>query len=278
MGKPVMPSADAVYHVKALLPDGDGTLCGGALASMREASLCPPHLVRHFEYAYGDVDIFHPSMTSLAMNARTLVSAGCKPATKQDARTLRKWRKRDTGGWKTNSVKLVTPLEVEVNLVYKTIDKHPLRTSLEQVASFDFSNLGVSIDVATGNMYDLGDYFWPEGQDREYRMFPDREEQWTNAEIGQFTGVRQADRYARNVDRRYDLRAAKAPLVLGYRTTAEHYLDQDDDELQATALLYIGLADLIEKDEIDALLRIYEGLNRHSKVQSLNEAMKKVRP
>jgi len=273
MTRPVMPAAEAIDSLKKPLKGRRGAILGGATAAEREAAVDPD-----FDYAYSDVDIFHPSMESLSINLSTLLNAGAVPLDNKDERTLRKWERRGTNGWKTNSIRVVTHQGVEVNLVYKTIDKHPLRTPLEQVASFDFSMLGVSYDLRTWERRDLGTYFWPEGQDHKYCLFEDREEQWLNAEVGIFTGLRQADRYARYVARGYDLEAAVTPLVQGYRVTGLHYMGQDNEELQLTGDTYLSLAQLIEDHDIDGLLHAYKGLNHHSKVQSLSTALKDLKP
>ena len=273
MARPVMPAAEAIDSLKKPLKGRRGAILGGATAAEREAAVDPD-----FDYAYSDVDIFHPSMESLSINLSILLNAGAAPLEHKDLRILRKWERRGTNGWKTNSIRVVTNQKVEVNLVYKTIDKHPLRTPLEQVQSFDFSMLGVSYDLRTWERRDLGTYFWPDGQDNKYCLFEDREEQWLNAEVGIFTGLRQADRYARYVERGYNLDAAVTPLVQGYRTTGPHYLEQYDKELLLTGDTYLNLAQLIEDHDIDGLRQAYKELNPHAKVESLAAALKDLKP
>ena len=274
MSKPVMPAADAIDSLR-LLKGETGWIAGGAPAAERELELSGDPA---FELAYSDVDIFHPSMEALMTNLAILMQAGAYPLEHKDERTIRKWKRKGTQGWKTNSVRIKTHQGVEVNLVYKTIDKRPLLTGLENVSSFDFSMLGTCYDLRTWIRRDLGNYYWPQGQHGEYRLFEDRELQWLNADIGIFTGVRQADRFARYVSRGYNLDAAVTPLVQGYRITGAYYLDQDDDELQLSGNVYLELAQFIEDMDIDALLEVYQGLNPRSKVQSLAESIKQVKP
>lgn len=264
------PVQEAVAAGHRLLGGTLATMAGGAVGA-EQADLRHPG---RFTYQYGDVDFFHPSAEALSANVQHLLSQGAVPLDDEESRKLKRWMRYGMGGFDTNSLRMETLDGHEFNLVYKLIDRHPLRTAVEQVGSFDFSNLGGSYDMETGQFYDLADYFWL-GQDKDVaRLFPDRERQWSNGSIGKHQGLRQAGRYATNVDRGYDLQTrCKQPLVQGYRIVGTHYLGKDDDELQFYGQTYLKLAHCIENDEIDVLLDAYKLLNPYSKVQSLFVAL-----
>jgi hypothetical protein len=262
---PKIPAGDAVARVSDLLFGWSGTMGGGALSAWKFNK----------PFAYSDVDVFVPSEFALARTVQFMLDHGAV-MDEENSRTMERWSGRGTGDWHTNSVRLeLLNDEVEVNVVYKIVDKRPLRTHTQVVESFDFSNLTHSIDLRTGKEYDLFDHLFRGEDPSKVRLLPDREWQWLNAKVGKFTGIRQGERYAKNVSRGYDLELVKAPIIQGYRYTAAHYMDGDDPVELEHAEAYTLIADLIEDDDIDGLLTAYKGLKKHDPAKSLIEGMKK---
>ena len=246
------------------------TMTGGAIAALLADERHPGK----YTYAYSDVDFFHPSSDALSANIQLMLDQGAVPLNEDESRKLRRWKRYGMGDWDTNSIKLETNDGHEFNLVFKLLDHKPLRTAIEQVGSFDFSHLGGSYNMETGAFHDLTNYYWPGMSKDEIHMFPDREEQWLIGSIGKHQGLRQAGRYAKWQSRGFNLQQfCQKPLVEGYRIVGAHYLGKEDDELQTYGEVYMDLAQLIEVDDIDAILHAYEHLNPYSQVQSLKDAL-----
>jgi hypothetical protein len=265
-----LPVQEAETSVHRHLGGMHAIWCGSSVAAL-DAEQRHPGM---FTHAYHDIDIFNPSMGALMANVQHLLNQGAVPADEEEGRKLKRWMMYGSQGWHTNSVRLEAIDGFEYNLVFKTIDKHALRTPLDIVNSFDFSNLGVSFDLRTGERRDLRDYYWPDDDKDRVRLLPDREQQWLTGSIGKFTGLRQAGRYATNAARGYDMELVKAPLVQGYRIVAAHYMDKDDQELQEYGGIYLDLADHIEQDFIEELLAAYAMLNPRSRAESLHTALR----
>ena len=257
----MIPAAQAVGEVRHILRGRPGFLVGSSVAGMV------------YDRDYTDVDVFVPSLMALASNAQFLLDQGAA-LSEQEQRKWNRWGAFDAGDWSTNSIKLELLSGIEVNLVYKTVGKSPLTTIEAVLGSFDFGYVTMGYDLRTDTYHD-GREFWF-GRHCDFNalgMMLQREMQWRNASLSRFTGVRQAERFAKFASRGYNMWPSVDPLVAGYRITAAHYLTRDDPEYTEYAPLYLALADLIAAYDIDALLTAYKGLVKHDPVGSLTAAM-----
>lgn len=271
-----MDTADLYQYVMTSPLQGTySTWCGSSRGAVARQQRHPSD-VRADDW--NDVDFFFASSEALLFGVAKLLDSGASPLNENEHRKLKRWLRRGMDKFDTHSIRIETLQAVEFNLVFKLVDRKPLRTATEQVNSFDFSNVSMSTDMRTGQVLDLFPYYWPDGNPDEVRMFPDREEQWLTGSISRFTAERQAGRYAINVHRGWDMHRCKDPLVTGYRILSEHYADMDDDDLQELAGTLERVAGLIEEDGIDELLYAYNLINPLAKSKSFADAVRRVKP
>lgn len=264
----MIPAAQAVDEIRTLLLGRPGFLVGSAVAAEIYDPPCPSG-----KDPYSDVDVFVPSVVSLASTVQFLLDNGAS-LDKQEHRKWSRWDLIGTGDWNTNSIKLETRKGTEVNVVYKVVGKAPLTTLHAVLGSFDFGYVAMGYDLRLGTFHDGREFWFGKGCDMDdLGMLPEREQQWLNASLSTFTGVRQAERYAKFASRGYSMKKSSTVLVQGYRITAEHYLNSNDPEKLGFAGIYLSIADLIEDDDIDGLLYAYKQLQRHDPVGSLKAAL-----
>jgi hypothetical protein len=257
----VKPAAQAVDEIRTLLRGRPGFLVGSAVAG------------EVYDKPYNDVDVFVPSVVSLASTVQFLLDDGAS-LDLQAERTWNRWDLIGTGDWNTNSIKLETLHGTEVNVVYKVVNKAPLTTLHTVLGSFDFGYVAMGYDLRLGTWHDGREFWFGRGCDMDrLGMLPEREMQWLNGSLGTFTGVRQAERYAKFANRGYDMSRSAPVLVQGYRITAAHYQLSDDPEKLEYAGIYLSIADLIETGDVDGLLYAYQHLRKHDPVGSLKAAL-----
>lgn len=254
-----LTASEAVAHVRKSLRGRPGFLVGSAVA----ADVYGKH------DAYTDVDVFVPSTNALASTVQFMLDHGCV-MNEQELRKWNRWQTIGPGDWHTSSIRLETLAGVEVNVVYKTVGKAPLTSLHAVLGSFDFGYVAMGYDLKTGTFHD-GRTFWFGEQCDMHRLglLPDRHLQWETGSIGRYTGVRQAQRWAKFALRGYDMSLSSPVLVQGYRTTATYYLSKDDPEYREYAPLYLALADLIEVGGAQEIEDAFKGLQPHDTVNSL---------
>lgn len=267
---PVIPAPALQDYVLQYLDGERGTWCGGSAGAADRCSRHPG--VPEYEFAYGDIDWFASSMVALSAACRRLIENGAVPADEEEAFKWEGWNQRDPH-WHTNSLRLVTKEGAEFNMVLKSEDGHILRTGREQIGSFDFSNVSMGLNTATGEPINLFHAYWWGGNPDQVRMLPDRRIVWEAGRFTKFPGIRQADRWARNVERGYDMRATIHPLVSGYRITTKHYGRSRDPEEQAYAQVYKILADMIEDEDARSLRMLYDSISPDRKIEEFSEVL-----
>jgi len=251
-----------------LLQEFKGERASWVGSSAGAAARCARHPgTPEWEYMWNDVDLFCSSPLSVISVGKSILDRGGAPASDD---MYRKWQRAlawGEGNFHTMSIKMFTKDGVLINLVFKKVGNSPLRRIDHQIGSFDFSNVSMGVDLRTGRHVDAFPMFWY-GEDPDIvRIFPDREDEWRNGNVTKHQGVRQAERYAINVDREYDMQACVEPLVYGYRIVGAHYMDEGDDIGKEFARLYLALADMIDEGRNDDLLELYRDVGPKKEIE-----------
>lgn len=233
-------------------------------------------------FSYDDIDIFAYGNSSLIAIVTTLTERGFEFANDNEAMKFDRWLAWDLNiGWRTNSVKLrgyvdgPNPLEpYEVNVVYKTFEKQPVKRLSMVLESFDFGHLAVGYELRSGDFRDMRPYFFPDATDfKALPLLPDRHDRWANGLITQYTGIRQAGRAVKYISYGYDLSNVVPTLITGYRIAAQHHADHFDPEKQTLGAIYDRLADHLEDGDHDAILEADRILPQWRDVDTILEAL-----
>lgn len=210
--------------------------------------------------SYDDIDVFAYGNSSLISIANTLLHSGFTFASDNEAMKWDRWLSWDLNiGWRTNSVKLKGRVDhslddYEVNVVYKTFEKQPVKRLSLVLESFDFGHLATGWELRTGTYRDMRPYFFPGASNHiSLPLLPDRADRWANGLITQYTGIRQAGRAVKYHGYGYDLSQVFPTLITGYRIAAGHHADHFDPEKVALGQIYDRLADHLEDGEFDKI-------------------------
>jgi hypothetical protein len=206
------------------------------------------------QLGYDDIDIFVSEPMNLIAAIERLRHEGYLPDGERFERTYHRWLRKGIGRWQTNSMKLSGHGHT-VNVVYKLTDGHPITSLAQVLESFDFGLLGYGYDCELGQFQDLRPYLFP-GVDPTgpLPMMPKRREDWRNGFISEYQGVREFGRYAKYVQKGFDLSLVRDDLHTGYVSSSEFYLNHDDPEKQTLGKIFQTVAIHIENDEIDKLV------------------------
>jgi hypothetical protein len=211
--------------------------------------------------SYDDIDVFAYGNSSLISIANTLLERGFTFASDNEAMKYDRWLAWDLNiGWRTNSVKLKGHLgshageDYEVNIVYKTFEKQPVKRLSLVLESFDFGHLASGYELRSGEWRDMRPYFFPGASDYlVLPLLPDRQDRWVNGLITQYTGIRQAGRAVKYMGYGYDLSQVTPMLITGYRIAAAHHADHFDPEKVVLGQIYDRLADHLEDGDHDKI-------------------------
>lgn len=210
------------------------------------------------EHSYDDIDVFAYGNSSLISIAATLLERGFRFASDNEAMKFDRWLAWDLNiGWRTNSIKLKGSIhnnvdEYEVNVVYKTFEKQPVKRLSLVLESFDFGHLATGYELRTSEWRDMRPYFFPGASNYiSLPLLPDRQDRWVNGLITQYTGIRQAGRAVKYLRYGYDMSQVMPTLIKGYRIAADHHADHFDPEKVTLGLIYERLADHLEDGEFD---------------------------
>ena len=254
----------AVSETVAVLHKQPVFIAGSAVAAMSK----PGHADK-----YGDLDVFCPTQQVLFASVQSMLDRGY---TLDDrfTRVWHRWLRHGFKGWHTNSIRLHSLSDVQVNVVYKLVGKQPL-TSLSQVLeSFDFGLLGVGVEVETNTLRDLRPYLFP-GMDVDgpLPMMPNKRDDWRNGFISQYNGLRQAMRYAKYHGYGYDMSAVKDDLITGYDMAALYFNDSFDDDKRLLGRIYSVLARRVEDNEVDELTEAYKTIDLTDELDAIMEGL-----
>jgi hypothetical protein len=209
--------------------------------------------------SYDDIDVFAYGNSSLISIASTLLGNGFTFASDNERMKWERWLAWDMNiGWKTNSIKLKGSVnlseEYEVNVVYKTFEKQPVKRLSLVLESFDFGLLATGYELRTGDWRDMRPFFFPGASTYiSLPLLPDRADRWAEGLITQYTGIRQAGRAVKYIGYGYDLSQVVPVLVTGYRIAAAHHADHFDPVKVTLGEIYNRLADHLEDGDYDKI-------------------------
>ena len=267
------PRQDVALPLKELL-----SALGGAHACIAGSAVAAQQY--SLPSSYDDIDVFAYGNSSLISIASTLLERGFDFASPNEAMKYDRWLAWDLNiGWRTNSVKLVGQMDpaldpYEVNVVYKTFEKQPVKRLSLVLESFDFGHLATGYELRTGQWRDMRPYFFPGVHDyKALPLLPDRADRWVNGLITQYTGIRQAGRAVKYIGYGYDLSSVIPTLVNGYRIAAAHHADHFDPEKVTLGLIYERLAEHLEDGEYDKILEADKLLPQWRDVDAILERL-----
>ena len=214
-----------------------------------------------FELAYDDIDVFCSSPQSLISAAERLRSGGFE-ITDRFKRVYHRWMKHGFKGWHTNSLKLEGHGGVDVNLVYKLVDKHPTTSLAQVIESFDFGLLAHGFDCEQQVWRDMRSYLFPNQPIEEWvaktfirpmplPMMPTRRDDWRNGFISQYQGLREIGRFLRYNDYGYDMSLVYDDLLTGYKAASLFYSARTDKpELEMIGKIFESIAMSLEDSQL----------------------------
>jgi hypothetical protein len=241
-----------IRELRSTLHGHHACLAGSAVAAMEYG----------LPFSYDDIDVFAYGNSSLISIVTMLTERGFEFASDNEAMKFDRWLAWDLNiGWRTNSIKLrgyvdgPNPLEpYEVNVVYKTFEKQPVKRLSMVLESFDFGHLAVGIELRTNEFRDMRPYFFPDMKDfKALPLLPDRHDRWSNGLITQYTGIRQAGRAVKYQRYGYDMSLVMPTLIDGYYIAAQHHEGHFDPEKRTLGQIYARLGDHLQAEDYDAI-------------------------
>ena len=269
---PAAPKQSVLFplrELRGLLHGAHACIAGSAVAA---ETYSLPH-------SYDDIDVFAYGNSSLISIANTLLQQGFTFASDNEAMKWDRWLSWDLNiGWRTNSIKLRGSVNLnedyEVNVVYKTFEKQPVKRLSLVLESFDFGHLATGWELRTGTWRDMRPFFFPHSRDfQALPLLPDRQDRWENGLITQYTGIRQAGRAVKYHNYGYDLSNVFPALIKGYRIASAHHADHFDPEKVALGQIYDRLADHLEDGEFDKIVEADKLLPQWRDVDAILERL-----
>ncbi len=230
--------------------------------------------VAGFERAWSDVDLFIGAENEWVRSIQFLVDHGYTFGDRMDML----WRRilhYGTHGWHTNSMRLLNPEGIEVNLVYKTVNRQPVASLSQVIETFDFGLLGMGWETETGTFRDLRTYMFP-GADREgpLPMLPWRRESFMQGHFREHQGLRTFGRASRYFDGYgYDGSLVVPDLIEGYFNAASYYLDRMEPEKIQLGQMYQQIGLLLDKQDWAKLEEASAALPRMNALDELYEIL-----
>lgn len=261
-GPPKLPVADAIDATVADVYKMPVFMAGSAMAARAAGN-----------EGYSDIDLFTPTQQVLVSTVQHLIDLGYTIDDRFD-RVWHRWLRYGMKKWHTNSMRLHSKQDVEVNVVYKLTDGHPTTSLAQVLESFDFGLLGLGIDVESTELRDLRPFLFP-GWDINgpLPMMPAKRDAWRNGFISQYNGIREAARYAKYHAYGYDMSAVKDDLVTGYDMAATYHLAQFDQDKQTLGQIYAVISDQIKADAVNELHQAYLTLDFNDELDRILEAL-----
>ena len=222
---------------------------------------------------FSDVDVFCFTPEALMVGAQRLIHAGFTLDDRHE-RVYYRWLKYGMSSWHTNSLKFHDDDQLEVNLIFKSVNRNPL-TSLSQVLeSFDFGLLGTGYELESGQRLDLRGYLFP-GMDPDgpLPLMPQRREAWRGGFISQYQGLRELGRYAKYCRRGYDLSLVKDDLIEGYMNAGLYFSTRTEPDKQLLSRIYYACADKIVVGDLDDIEQASKEILTLDSLDSIMEAL-----
>lgn len=227
-----------------------------------------------YEYAYHDVDLFVGSENEWVRSIQFLVDHGYTFGERMEMLWYRVLH-YGTHNWHTNSMRLISPEGIEVNLVYKTIGRHPTSSLSQVLETFDFGLLAMGWETEDGTFRDARSYQFP-GMDPNgpLPLLPWRRESIRQGHFREHQGLRTFGRAARYFgEYGYDGSLVVPDLVLGYHNAADYYLDRSDPQKQTIGNIYRTVALLLEENDWPKLAEASEAVPKMDTLDELYELL-----
>jgi len=258
--------SDVIHDVSGPLLGLPVFLAGSAVAA--EQYLNPQ--------GFSDVDFFCRTPETIMAAAQKLIGAGFVLDDRNES-IHHRWMRYGMKGWHTNSLKLHSPADIEVNLVFKTIGKKPVQSLAEVLESFDFGLLAIGYDLEDGLIFrDMRSFMFPDLPDNAeaFPLMPNKRIAWRRGQFSRYNGTREPWRYSKYASRGFDMSLVKEDLLLGYEEAIEYWTDRGDPEHLQLAEIYTRLhADITAnnyKSMLDAGLEIIKADSLDAIMDALN--------
>ena len=227
-----------------------------------------------FEHAFNDVDLFVGSENEWIRSIQYLVDHGFTFGERQEMLLYRVLH-YGTKGWHTNSMHLVSPEGLDVNLIYKTIGRHPTNSLSQVLETFDFGLLAMGWETEDGTFRDARSYQFP-GLDAEgpLPLLPWRAEAFRQGHFREHQGLRSFGRAVRYFsDYGYDGSAVIPDLVLGYHAAADYYENRMEQEKIQLGNIYRSVAFHLDDQDWDKLREASDLLPRMNTMDEIYELL-----
>ena len=227
-----------------------------------------------FESAYSDIDLFVGSENEWIRSIQFLLDHGYT----LDERMEMLWYRvlhYGTHGWSTNSMRLANPEGLEVNLIYKTIGRHPTSSLSQVIETFDFGLLSMGWETEDGTFRDARAYQFP-GLDPNgpLPLLPWRRESLRQGHFREHQGMRTFGRAARYFDTYgYAGDLVIPDLIEGYNNAADYYLDRTEPEKILVGNMYRQVALLLEDRKWNKLHEASEQLPKMDVLDEIYEIL-----
>ena len=231
-----------------------------------------------FGCAFGDADGFPSSFGGLMISGQHLLDLGYV----MDEANAAIWDalvQFGTGGWHTNSVKFQSREGLEVNLIYKTVNKAPIAGQEELLLTFDASSLTIGLDLEYMRWVDLRKSLWPDmDPDGPLPMAPGKRFRWRAGKFQYYEALRQPTRWTRFTERMDDINQpgffdlVADDLVAGYRFKAPYLLNHRKEKKRYYGAIFTVIADLLEDRDIAGLKQAYESFEFEDPIDRIYDA------
>lgn len=227
-----------------------------------------------FEDCYSDVDLFVGSENEWVRSIQFLIDHGYTFGERMEMLWYRVLH-YGTKGWHTNSMRLINPEGVEVNLIYKTVARHPTNSLSQVLETFDFGLLALGWETEDGTFRDARPYQFP-GLDAEgpLPLLPWRAEAFRQGHFREHQGLRTFGRAARYFgDYGYDGSLVVNDLVEGYMNAAEYYENRMEQEKIQLGAIYRKAGFLLEDQDWVKLKEASDLLPRMNTLDEIYELL-----
>lgn len=200
-----------------------------------------------------DIDVFCFTQEAVMAGAERLLADKDFMLGDRGERVYARWLKYGMGSWHTNSLKLEDHgTGREVNLVYKTVGKHPTASASQVVETFDWGLLHSTFDLSgsTPQWRSARAFLFPEsGPEDALPLMPSRREDWRLGFMSQYQALRAPERYLKYQDYCFDMSLVREDLTVAYTNAAMFLLQHPDADKVKLGQICSRLAKCFEAGE-----------------------------
>lgn len=266
-------AAQAVDTVLTVMHGLRGYLTGSAAAAADKDHAG----IGGFQFAYHDVDVFFGTEQEWVRSIQFLLDRGFQFGDRGEML----WNRilhYGTHGWHTNSMKLLSPGGIELNLIFKKVGGNTTTSLSAVLESFDFGLLSLGWETETGIFRDARSYQFddldPHGP---LPLLPWRRESIRQGHFREHQGMRTFGRAARYFhEYGYDGSMVLPDLIEGYQNAATYMLDRIEPEKKQLGNIYQSVATYLEFQEWDLLIKASEALPSSNDLDVIYEILVEV--